>query len=113
MRIMDAFPSKYLKPADLRGRTVPLMVKRFAMENMRGGKKPVIYFEKTDKGLVLNKTQAKMITNLLGDETDDWMGKEIAIYPTMVDFQGRPTETIGVKGPPPRAVSSAPSQASA
>jgi hypothetical protein len=36
------------------------------------------------------------------EETDAWGGKELTIYPTMVEFQGRMVQSIRIKGPKPK-----------
>lgn len=103
MRISAAFPSTYLKAADLQGRTVSAVIGRIELEEIGGEHKPIIYFQGKDKGLVLNKTNANNIAAVFGDDTDDWIGGTIQLFPTMVDFQGRSVEAIRVKVPPRRA----------
>ena len=46
----------------------------------------------------MNKSNASNIAILYGDETEDWVGKEIVLFPAMVDFQGRTVEAIRVRG---------------
>jgi hypothetical protein len=60
-------------------------------------RKPVLYFQKATKGLVLNRTNAMIIAGLLGDESDNWIGKRIAIYPTRVKAFGTVQDAIRVK----------------
>jgi hypothetical protein len=63
--------------------------------------KPVLYFTGKDKGMVLNKTNAKNIANLIGSfETDEWIGFRIRLYATNVEFQGETVESIRVKSAP-------------
>ena len=99
--IRNAFPSKYLKANDLQGREVSLTISHIVDSEEVGQDqhKPVIYFKDKQKGLVLNKTNASTIQGLYGHETDNWPGKEIVLYPTVVDFRGTPTDTIRVRGP--------------
>jgi hypothetical protein len=101
MKMSDLFPSKYVKAADLQGRTVTLTIKGLAVEEMGHGsekeRKPVVYFEKAIKGLVLNRTNAMIIAHLYGDESDDWRGKRIAIYPTKVRAFGSMQDCIRVR----------------
>lgn len=99
MRISAAFPGQYLKAADLEGRQVTVSIDHVKMEDIGGDTKPVVYFIGKERGLVLNKTNANNIGFLYGDETDDWHGKQITMYEAMVDFQGRSTAAIRVKGP--------------
>jgi hypothetical protein len=69
------------------------------MDKAGDDEKPVLYFSGEKKGLMLNKTNAKRITHLYGEESEDWIGKEIVLYPDMTDLRGEPVETIRVRGP--------------
>ena len=102
MNINGAFPSNYLKAADLNGKTARVAISRVVTEDIGGDHKPVMYFKGKEKGMVLNKTNATNIAMAYGYETDDWIGGEIELFPTMVDFQGRSVEAIRVKVPPRR-----------
>jgi hypothetical protein len=88
MRISSAFPSPYLKAADLQGRRVPVKISRVEMQEFTDEVKPVVYFEGKSKGLVLNKTNANTISAAYGDETEDWEGKETVLYEAEVEYQG-------------------------
>src|SRR5206468_8573521 len=92
MNINDAFPSKYLKAADLpEDGSKQFTIALIDMEEIGRGKeeKPVIYFKEEDKGMVCNKTNAKTISRVLNsEEFDDWIGKQISLYRCEVDFQG-------------------------
>src|SRR4026209_2145377 len=83
MKISQLFPSKYVKAADLNGKTVTLTIAKLVVEELGHSaekeKKPVLYFQKATKGLVLNRTNAMTIAGLYGDEADDWPGKRISI----------------------------------
>ena len=99
MRVSDAFPSDYLKAADLRDKNVLVTIDRVEMKDIGDDHKPIVYFQGKDKGLVLNKTNANNIALAYGDDTDDWTGKEIVLFPAMVDFQGRTVSAIRVRTP--------------
>lgn len=109
MRTGEAFPSKYLAAADLQGHTRKLTIREYRIEEIGDEKneKPVLYFNGAKKALVLNVTNANMIAEVLGDdEMDNWIGSEIEIFPTRVDFKGKQTDAIRVKNtapPPPPA----------
>ena len=60
-------------------------------------KKPVVYFEKVKKGMVLNKTNAKRIGKMHGEQMDNWSGKEIELYSELVPFQGEDVPSIRVR----------------
>lgn len=108
MNINSAFPSKWLKAADLSdGNDLVLTISHVIAENIGQGAeqevKPVIYFEETDKGLVLNKTNANTISHLFGSETEAWSGKRISIFATEVDFAGKQTLALRVRMRQPNA----------
>lgn len=100
MIIGAAFPSEYLKAADLQGRQITVKMDRVEMREVGDGPKPVLFFDGKDKGMVLNKTNANAISAAYGDDTDDWTGSEVVLFQSMVDFQGKTVAAIRVKVPP-------------
>jgi arabinogalactan endo-1,4-beta-galactosidase len=102
MNINEAFPSNYLKAADLQGRTITVKISHVTSEKLGDDNKLIIYFEGKQKGMVLNKTNANNLAFAFGPETDDWQGAEAQLYPTMVDFQGRSVEALRIKPVPMR-----------
>lgn len=106
MKMSEAFPSKYLKAADLQNRAMTLKMARVDVEDPSGKgeeAKPILYFQGKEKGLVLNKTNAGSITAGYGDESDDWIGKDIEIYPDTTMYQGQMVACIRVRIPVPKA----------
>lgn len=100
MNINGAFPSTYLKATDLQGKRALVTISHVKLEDVGDEAKPVLYFAGKEKGLVLNKTNANMITEIVGsDETDHWKGKAVTLYVTKVDFQGRRVDGIRVDHP--------------
>ena len=100
MNINGAFPSTYLKAADLAGRRAIVTISHVKLEDVGDDAKPILYFQGKEKGLVLNKTNANMITEITGsDETDHWKGKAIVLYVTKVDYQGKRVDGIRVDYP--------------
>lgn len=99
MDINDAFPSKYLKAGDLKGREVKVKVAGVTLEQMGDGEvKPVVSFEGKERGLVLNKINKEaIVANLGSSDTDDWTGKELTIFPTQTEFAGRTVPCLRVK----------------
>jgi hypothetical protein len=97
--INEAFPSNYLKAADLKGRNVLVTMSHADYEMIGDDKKLVLYFEGKDKGMVLNKTNASNIAAAYGDETDDWKGQPIVLFEAMVDFQGKTVAAIRLRMP--------------
>lgn len=102
MKISAAFPSNYLKAVDFESGDQTLTIKSVDVEEIGGqGKKeekPIIYFREMEKGLVLNKTNANTIEKLFGsDDTDDWIGKQITIGESEIEFQGEAMMSIRVR----------------
>ena len=106
IRMSEAFPSKFLSAADLQGREVSVIIEKVVIETVGqgddAGPKPIVYFKGKQKGLVLNKTNAGEISHAFGDDSDDWIGGEIIIFPTRVDLGGKMVDAIRVKIPPRR-----------
>lgn len=98
--INDLFPSNYLKASDL-GTAQPIVtIARVEHEAVGRDRemKAVIYFNGKEKGVVLNKTNAKKITELVGSpETDEWTGFRIRLFATTTEFGGETVECIRVK----------------
>jgi hypothetical protein len=109
MDINSAFPSKWLKadsdiPDD---GDLKLTISDVKMERVGQGQdaedKPVVYFDETDKGLVLNVTNKNTLVQLYGTDTDEWAGKRVSLFATEVDFQGRQTLAIRIRMRAPKA----------
>lgn len=99
MRISGAFPSEYLKAADLQGRNVKVVMSHVEMKDIGGDHKPILFFQGKDKGMVLNKTNANNISQAYGDDTEGWAGRELVLFEAMVDFQGKTVAAIRVRTP--------------
>ena len=102
MLIGNAFPSAYIKASDLQGKSVNIIMHSLEMQDIGGDIKPVLYFQgadgsKKERGMILNKTNANIITELHGSETDDWPGKMITLYSARVEFQGKIVDGIRVQ----------------
>ena len=97
--VSEAFPSNYLKAADLNNRTVKVKIKEVVFEEIGKNKdrKPIAYFDKVKKGLVLNKTNAVEVAATHGDQMENWTGKEIELFSMMVPFQGQNVPAIRVR----------------
>jgi hypothetical protein len=106
MKIFACFPSKYLKAADLHDRTVEAVMDHVAMEDIRDPDEakllPILYFRGVPKGMVLNKTNAKVIASGYGEETDAWHGMPITLFPAMVAYGADTVPAIRVRLPTAR-----------
>jgi arabinogalactan endo-1,4-beta-galactosidase len=108
MKMSDAFPSRYLRPADLQGNQVTLAMLKVEMEKVGDDDLPILYFENKSKGMVLNKTNANTIALAFGDDTENWQGGEIILFETIVDFQGKSMPAIRCRIPPRKPKPKAP-----
>lgn len=82
-------PSDYLAAIEFLGKDVTLTITAIAREDlvMQGGikdNKPVFRFSETDKKFICNKTNASSIASMYGDKAEEWVGKRITFYPTMI-----------------------------
>ena len=116
MKLTDAFPSKWLKAADLDGEPRLVTIESVKLEAVEEGKpaKPVVALRGMTQGLVLNKTNGNVLAGFCGDDTDLWPGKKIVLFPTQAEFQGRMVDCIRVRASKtPPAAPAAPSPAPA
>ena len=81
------FPSNYIRACDLEGRgDVTVTIRELHLDEVHNPEtneketKPVLYFTKGTKGLILNVTNAETIAQLYGDDTDGWTGQRIALF---------------------------------
>lgn len=102
--VNDAFPSKYLKASDLKGRKVPVQISHVTTEKVGDDTKPVLYFVGKEKGLVLNKTNAMTIAATYGGEFDGWGDKPIVLYPGKATFNNQVVDSLKVEVPAPEPV---------
>lgn len=99
MRISTAFPSDYLREADLEGAPALKTMGKVEMRELGSDHKPVLFFQNEEKGLVLNKINSSTIVEAYGDDTTGWSGKQIVLYPARTDFQGKSVACIRLRLP--------------
>jgi hypothetical protein len=98
----DVFPSKYLRAADLNGNPVTVTIVSAPLETLKNpeGKeqtKTVLYFRGTKKLLPLNVTNWDAVADICGDDSDDWAGKAIELYPAKTQMGGKIVDCIRVR----------------
>ena len=102
MRMRDALPGRYLAGDDL-DEEVIVTIDRVVMESFRDPRtrvetrKPVMYFQRAKRGLIVNRTNWRTVADLYGDESDNWTGKRIVLAPAMVDAYGKQTKAVRVR----------------
>ncbi len=105
--IRDAFPSRFLKEADLPDEGAVVTIESAEYEEVNTTdhtEKIVVRFPGWAKGLPLNKTNGESIATIVGsEETDDWIGHAIKLIKARVDFNGQRVGTIRIDPPPRKA----------
>lgn len=98
MNIDEIYSSnKSLKAEDLKGRSVKCKISEVGTVEFDGEKKLEIKFVGKEKTLVMNKTNAKIVAEHYGKDTEKWVGQEIEIYPTKTDYAGKLVDCIRVR----------------
>jgi hypothetical protein len=93
----EAFPSKYLKSADVKAKPLVAVISYLAFESVGQDKrqKPVLYFE-TGKPIVVNRTNFETLEDVFGD-SDNWPGHKVKVYCAPTSFQGKRVDGIRVE----------------
>jgi hypothetical protein len=92
-QVSDLFPSRYLAASD----AIPpltLTIARLTKEKMKNRDgdeevKNVIFFADAEKGMVLNKTNAGILEQLFGSDTDGWMNQRVTLGTEEVEAFGK------------------------
>lgn len=78
--------SRFLKHEELDGHDWDFTVDRVERQEIKDSEgqkelKFVVFFREMEKGMILNATNMKTITKIMGtNESDDWVGKRITVY---------------------------------
>jgi ribosomal protein L21 len=104
MHFRKMFDEKYIGSWDLdETPEVVVTIKDVRREELKANAgaevahKPVLYFEKTEKGMVCNKTNAKTIADAYGPDVKQWRGKKITIYKEKVRAFGSTHDALRVR----------------
>lgn len=94
--------SPFLKGDDLEEgeRTVATIKSAEEVNFPSGDTVPVLEFLELDQKLTLNKTRVKKLVDLLGDDTDEWIGRKISLYRIDVQFNGKSMPGVAVAAAP-------------
>lgn len=84
MKIGDMIESKYLKQSDVDDETVVTIHGLKKVNVARDDEDPeyrwTVKFTEFAKPMVLNVTNLKRLAKALGDDTEDWLGKQVIVY---------------------------------
>ena len=99
MNAVELCPPPHLCCEDLGGQDLVVTITRVSFETVGEEKaqKGVIHFQEFPRGLVCNRTNLLRIVALHGNETDEWVDKQITLYPSETDFGGRTVPCIRVR----------------
>jgi hypothetical protein len=99
MNVHSMFPSKFVAAGDLMGQDVSVVVSGVTIEEVgaEAEKRPVVHFQGMQKGMVLNRINAKRITAMYGPEVEAWVGRPITLYPSETEYGGDTVPCIRVR----------------
>lgn len=101
MRISEQFAGNYFKAADLPQPRV-LTIQAVELAALPEGEtKPAVQFVGEQQQLMLNKTNAFVLAEMFGDDSDAWKGRPVELYATTTTFSGRTVPCIRVRPPQP------------
>ena len=96
MKVSDIFVTRYLRAADLGGRAPLVTVKAVSRQDFPDGPRLVVAFEEGSKLLSLNRTNARELARLFGDETAGWIGQRVRLVVRDVDYRGQMVPAVRV-----------------
>jgi hypothetical protein len=65
-------------------------------------KKLVVWFTNDKRGLVLNKTNNRVLRGAFGNDCSAWKDKIVVVFPTTVEFRGKMVPGLRVRIPAPK-----------
>ena len=102
--VNQMFPSRFLRATNIPRRGITLVIETVTQEEVTSDgegkqKKWALKFKDDDQLLVLNKTNASILAEAFGPDTDSWADKAITLRTEKVSFGGRMTDGIRVSVP--------------
>src|ERR1019366_5049101 len=102
------YDSAWIYAHDLAGKDVTVTIKSVTATKLRSmdkdkpeQKKPVLYFvesrENPPRGLILCKTNSRIIAGMFGNNVDDWVNKKITLFAARVEAFGSVVDAIRVR----------------
>lgn len=99
MKASQMFPKLYIAAEDLGDKAYNATIAGFGpVAIFDDGERPVLMFKEFKKGLVLKPSIVSVLIWLHGDETDDWVGKQIQLYNELVTFKGKTAPAVRIRG---------------
>jgi hypothetical protein len=101
----DYDKSRFLKVDDFDGEK-KFRIKTVSEEAVGAGankeKKLVVWFTNDERGLVLNKTNNRVLRGAFGDDTAGWTGKIVIVFAMPTEMAGKIVQGLRVRIPPPK-----------
>ena len=94
--------SPFLKGDDLEEgeRTTVTIKSAEEVDFPSGDTVPVLEFLELDQKLTLNKTRVKKCVEILGSDTEEWVGQKISIYRIDVQYNGKTMPGVAIAKAP-------------
>lgn len=107
-KISEEFTSGYMTFEDLEGQDLVLTITtaeivKFKEKDGYEKKKILLKFKERKEAMILNLTNRETLVDLYGDDTEDWEGKRITVYPTKVLFEGKKVGCVRIKDEVPKS----------
>jgi hypothetical protein len=101
----DFDQSRFLKADDIKGER-KFRIKEVTVETVGDGadkkQKLIAWFTNDKRGLVINKTNNRLLRGAFGDDVSGWQNKIIIIFMMMVSMRGQLVPGLRVRIPPPK-----------
>ena len=108
MNVNDVYQSNYLAASDVGSRTPTVTITQVDLAKLPDGSaKLCVFFNNKPKGMLLNKTNARLLSSLYGDESEGWLGKEVKVIVVWTEFQGKPVKALRLMPPDKKAEAAA------
>ena len=98
MQASKLCPSPHISAEDLSGDTeVTISTVGFEVIGEEKENRGCVKFDEFERSMVLNRTNLKRIIAHHGNDTAEWKGKKITLYPSETDWGGRTVPCIRVR----------------
>ena len=96
------FDREYLGAWDLKGRDVTVTIRDVKAGTVSGdagrkSSKALLYFEKAEKAMVCNITNARTVAAMYGVDTSKWIGKRVTLYATTTQMGPETKDCIRIR----------------
>ncbi len=107
---------RFLKAPDLKGRRIAVRIESYTVEEFKdfsglSKRQIVLKFHGAQKVFGLNKINTKMIASMYGEEADNWIGREVLLFPSKTqNAQGQIVDCVRIEYQVPSQPSRQPAQ---